>query len=199
MESVWDPEAEIGDSALEYCISRLTFDSAIDIGCGHGRHSKRLKQAGKRVVSIDIGDWYEDAYVNEYMSISIPKVDLIWCSHVLEHIHNVQEFLQKTRDECSRYIAITVPPMKHNIVGGHLTLWNAGILMYNLVLAGYDCSEARIKQCGYNITVIAKTRPISPIITKLNHDRGDIELLKQWFPEGYNFQGFNGDIKELNL
>lgn len=197
IEKLWDTTRSNGDAALEYCIGNLTFDSVIDIGCGNGRHSNLLKKAGKTVLSVDLTNSYEDAYVADYMSVPFPKADLIWCSHVLEHILNVQHFLQKTRNECSQYIAITVPPAKHNIVGGHVTIWNAGMVMYNLILAGYDCSEAKIKQCGYNITVIAKTRPISTL--NLKYDNGDIETLKEWFPKGHDFHGFDGNIKELNI
>ena len=51
-------------------------------------------------------------------------------------------------------LAITVPPLKHSIVGGHINLYNAGILLYNLILAEFNCRDARIKQYGYNITII---------------------------------------------
>ena len=33
------------------------------------------------------------------------------------------------------YLAIIVPPRKPFIVGGHVTIWNAGLVLYNLILA----------------------------------------------------------------
>lgn len=204
MENVsWDASLEIGDAAQQYVLQNLNFNSVIDIGCGRGRHSERFRSAGKKVYSVDFAGLYEKAHkvsFEEFYETYVTKrVDLIWCSHVLEHVHDVQSFLKKARDltNINGYIAVTVPPLKHQIVGGHITLWNAGLVMYNLILAGFDCSNARIKQCGYNITVIAQAKEFE--LPKLDHDRGDIEKLAEWFPEGCRHQGFNGNIKSLNM
>lgn len=196
---MFDPELEIGDSALQYVINTLDFDSVLDIGCGYGRHSRELLKAGKTVTSIDIKSDYKEAIVGNYLTTHLPKSDLVWASHILEHQLNVNSFLKKCRNETNEhgYIAIVVPPLKHQIVGGHVTLWNAGLVMYNLVLAGYNCKNAIIKEYGYNILVIAQAEEFN--LPTLHYDRGDIELIKEYLPEGYNYQGFNGDIKELNL
>ena len=93
-------------------------------------------------------------------------------------------------------MAVTVPPMKHSIVGGHVSMWNAGLVMYRLVLAGFDCSKAMVKQYGYNISVIAPKAP--PLSTPLAYDNGDIERIAHLLPPGYNHQSFNGNIQELN-
>lgn len=196
---MFDPTLEIGDSALNYVIETLDFDSVLDVGCGYGRHSKKFLEAGKIVTSIDIIKDYKKAIVGNYLNTSLPKCDLVWASHILEHQLNVNVFLSKCRRETndSGYIAIVVPPLKHQIVGGHVTLWNAGLVMYNLVLAGYDCRKAIVKEYGYNILVVAQAGHFK--LPSLNYDRGDIELIQEYLPEGYNYQGFNGDIKELNL
>ena len=86
--------------------------------------------------------------------------------------------------------------MKHQIVGGHVSVWNAGLVMYNLILAGVSCRNAMVKQYGYNISVITSNEDVG--LTKIVFDTGDIESLSKYFPEGYNKQGFNGDIKKLN-
>jgi len=200
---VWDETAEIGDSALEYVLQSLDFRTVVDIGCGRGRHSEKLRQAGKNVTSLDSSGEYAKAInttFEDWCSSGIDTFyDLIWCSHVLEHVKNVNQFLSYCRDiqRPGNKIAITVPPLKHEIVGGHLTLWNAGLVMYNLVLARYNCNKSIIKQCGYNITVVAEADNFD--LPHLNNDRGDIEKIAQWLPENYNYQGFNGDIKELNI
>jgi hypothetical protein len=122
----------------------------------------------------------------------------VWCSHCLEHQRDIRTFLQcinfNTKE--NGWIAITVPPMKDEIVGGHVTLWNAGLLMYNLILAGIDCSQAKVKTYGYNCSVIVQKKSIE--VPSLKYDQGDIKTLSKFFPEGYNYQGFNGNIKELN-
>ena len=61
-------------------------------------------------------------------------------SHVLEHQFDPQRFLRKIY-ECLNpdgVLALTVPPRKDEIVGGHVSLWNGGLLLYHLVLAHLD-------------------------------------------------------------
>ena len=95
------------------------------------------------------------------------------------------------------YLAIIVPPRKPFIVGGHVTLWNAGLVLYNLILAGFDCSEeCYIKQYDYNIGIIIKKKSIDKFPEGLSMDKGDIELLNKYFPLDVK-HGFNGDIFNL--
>jgi len=88
-------------------------------------------------------------------------------------------------------IAITVPPAKSQIVGGHLSIWNPGLLIYNMILSGLDCSEASVKKYGYNISVIVKKRSIK--VPPLLYDYGDIQRLTEYFPYPYNYHGFDGN------
>ena len=68
-------------------------------------------------------------------------------------------------------LAITVPPGESLVIGGHLTNWNAGILLYNLVLAGFDCGDLR------------KITPYLPNVEYRSNDRDD---------------NFKGNIYSLN-
>lgn len=186
-----------GEEGFKFCIDKIPFNSVLDIGCGFGDHFKAFQQAGKQVIGVDIIDNGFNV-VGDYLDTSFNPVDLIWASHILEHQLNVNLFLRKCYSDLNEngYICITVPPLKHNIVGGHVTLWNAGLVMYNLVLAGFDCSNVKIKQYGYNISVIAQKGGFK--LPPLNYDNGDIELISQWLPNGYNYQNFNGNISEFN-
>ena len=101
-------------------------------------------------------------------------------------------------------LAITVPPGDSLVIGGHLTNWNAGILLYNLVLAGFDCSNASILQYGYNISVIVKKRSDIPVdLSNLSYDRGDLRKISKYLPNvEYRSNDlddpFKGDIYSLN-
>ena len=123
---------------------------------------------------------------------------LFWASHVLEHQANPNLFLKKIHSNLKEngILAITVPPLKHEIVGGHLTLWNAGLLLYQLVLAGFNCSDASILTYGYNISIIIRKRSISDF-PELSFDKGDIKKLSNYFPVGFE-EPFNGNIRRLN-
>lgn len=187
-----------GDLALVF-LDNKKFTSVLDIGCGRGEATRHFMQRGKSVTSVDIVNvGTPNVTIGNYMDLKLGKYDLIWASHVLEHQLNVNAFLSKCRSEQDEggLICITVPPLKHEIVGGHVTLWNAGLVMYNLILAGYNCRECHIKQYGYNISVIAKADNFT--LPALRYDYGDIDTLKEFFPPEFGYQGFNGDIREYN-
>lgn len=194
-----------------YRLIKLEFSSVLDVGSGEGEHSDFFLSKNKEVTAIDIGtsEYFKlrkqsinfnfiRADFNDF-DLKGRKWDTIWCSHVLEHQRNVGRFLEKIINATNEngYIALTVPPRKDNIVGGHLTIWNAGLLIYNLVMAGLDCSEAMVKTYGYNISIIVKKKLIQ-IPNNLDMDIGDIEKLSSFFPKGYDRQNFNGFIEELN-
>ena len=82
------------------------------------------------------------------------------------------------------------------IVSGHVNLFNPGLLLYRVVLAGVDCSEAKVFQYDGNICLLVKvTRISSP---RLSYDIGDIEKLSEFFPNSPS-DGFNGDFMCQNL
>lgn len=122
----------------------------------------------------------------------------IWCAHCLEHQRNVGAFLEKIFEdlEDGGLLCITVPPLKTNIVGGHLTLWNAGLVLYNIILAGFDCSDAQVLKDGYNITVMVNKKPA--LLPELSMDKGDIEKIAHFFPFEAK-QGFDGNIERIGF
>ena len=170
----------------------MPYNSVLDVGAGNGSHANMFKELGKDVKTVD----FKDADFNgDYLNLEVGQYDLIWCCHVLEHQPNVNQFLTKLYKDLNRWLVITVPPLKSEIVGGHLTIWNAGLLLYNLILAGVDCSQAMVKTYGYNISVIVEKK--KAILPLLSYDFGDIEMLNKFFPFDAK-QGFDGYIKELN-
>lgn len=122
--------------------------------------------------------------------------DAVWACHVLEHQPDVGAFLAACRRQLrdGGILAVTVPPPKHEIVGGHVTLWNAGLLLYNLILAGFDCRDATVGTYGYNISVIATKREIQ--LPTLAFDHGDIERLAGFFPVPVA-EGFDGRLPDI--
>jgi hypothetical protein len=92
-------------------------------------------------------------------------------------------------------LGVVVPPMKREIVGGHVTLWNAGLLLYQLILAGFDCGQARVRTHAYDCAVIVRKREREPVT--LAFDTGDITTLNRFFPF-HVYEGFNGDLPAIN-
>jgi SAM-dependent methyltransferase len=192
---------------LQYLIEKHQFDTVLDIGSGEGKHSDVLRKKGKHVTSIDFGssvyfekrdDKYNYIRGDYYEYEFDEKFDAIWASHVLEHQVNPNLFLKKIHSDLKEggVLAITVPPLKHEIVGGHVTLWNAGLLIYQLVLAGFNCKAISIKSYGYNISIILKKESIVSY-PELDFDSGDIKRMIDFFPDNFS-EPFNGDIKLLN-
>lgn len=171
----------LGDQALERFLEYEEVQSVLDVGCGRGAHAEILRAAGRRVTTVDRASAANVA--GDYMTYAPPApFDGIWCCHVLEHQRDVGAFLDKLRGDLKPggVLAITVPPLKTALVGGHLSLWTEGLLIYHLVLAGFDCAAARIGVYGYNLSAIV--RRLDRRHRTLFHGRGDLERLARYFP-----------------
>lgn len=174
----------------------MSFHTVLDVGSGTGEWAQVFRLIGKDVRTISLIPPAD--YVCDYLDADTEGVDLIWACHVLEHQRNVGLFLDKCYSDLNEggILAVTVPPAKANIVGGHVCLWNPGLLLYNLILSGFDCSKAMVKQYGYNISVIVRKEG-SVDKNGIIMDAGDIEKLASYFPFAA-VHGFNGNLEEIN-
>jgi SAM-dependent methyltransferase len=171
-------------------VAALRPSSILDVGSGAGTHSYFFRNCGISARTLDFGtskyasdQMNEIDYVGNFYDLQIDKrFECVWACHVLEHQPNSGEFLGRCRELLTDdgFIAVTVPPAKQIIVGGHLSIWNEGLLLYNLVRAGFDCSEAIVLRYGYNITVIAKRACDVP--RSASFDAGDLRDLRGRFP-----------------
>jgi SAM-dependent methyltransferase len=197
---------ELGGLALQRLLDGCQFETVLDIGCGAGEHSDIFVKYGKQVTAVDFGrsaqfggDKNQIRFIaGDFNEVTFPtRFDCVWACHVLEHQLNVNSFLRRVFGAINDdgVLAITVPPLKHQIVGGHVNLWNGGLLLYNLVLAGFDCREARLFKYGYNISVIVKKK-LAPLPT-LAYDTGDIDRIAHFLPRGLREQ-FDGDIEVID-
>jgi hypothetical protein len=193
-------DAYLAGEALELVLEKYpACQTVLDIGSGQGLHSAIFRKHLKSVLSLDASThWGEPDLLGDFCTLELgPTFDMVWCSHTLEHQRNVHLFLKKIYEvlKPAGVLAITVPPAKPEIVGGHLTVWNAGLLLYNLILSGFDCRDAMVKQYDYNISVIV--RKSFATLPPLKMDVGDIEKLSIYFPFPAN-QNFNGNVIEHN-
>jgi SAM-dependent methyltransferase len=201
--------------ALHKLLAEYDFSTVLDIGSGGGDHAAIMAEAGKQVTAIDYGTsyYYRKGATNLQVTIGDfakhgfeRQFDCVWCSHVLEHQLNVQSFLIKVKDALrpDGILAITVPPLKHTIAGGHVSLWNGGLLLYRLVLAGFDCSEARILRYGNNVSALLRKREID-VLGEIEYDRGDLRKIRKFLPASLPYatrdevdDPFDGNILRLN-
>jgi len=190
--------------ALERLLSYKSIKKVLDIGSGSGAHAKVMRQAGLEVTTLDLGH-PADEEMHFFSYNKFHSFDAIWASHVLEHSTSPITFLAKCRLHLrdGGFLFVTVPPAKYELVGGHLSLWTSGLLCYNLILAGWDCSQARLSRCypnntgepPYNLSVIVQNTPFK--LPPLLYDNGDIEILAKYFPTTV-FQGCDGRLPETN-
>ncbi len=191
-----------GDEALDLFLRMCLFHSKtdiLDIGSGGSNHSAILRSHGLTVAEVDMAAKRQPTHLGDYNEIELgKKYDGVWCNHTLEHMPNPNLFLRKIHRDLNEHaiVAITVPPYKPEIVSGHVTWWNMGMLLYHLILAGFDCSQARGLKYEYNISVVFKKKSITNMPNVTMHS-GDIERLATYFPFPVE-QGFNGDIESVN-
>lgn len=187
---------------LEHLLSFTDVKTVLDIGSGHGEHARIMRDAGLSVTTLDLGH-PADEEMHFFHYNHRHNFDAIWASHVLEHSTSPITFLAKCRLHLrdGGVLCVTVPPAKYELVGGHLSLWTTGLLCYNLILAGWDCSKAQVSRCypnnkgepPYNLSVIVRKTPFT--LPKLIYDNGDIATLAPYFPTPV-FQGCDGRLPQ---
>lgn len=185
-----------GHEALERLLRLDGVATVLDIGSGTGEHAEAMRAAGKTVTTISMQPPAD--VVGDFLKVEVPgEYDAIWASHVLEHQTSPGAFLRKCKENLKPggWLAVTVPPLKHEIVGGHVGLWNAGLLLYQLILAGFDCRNAKVGTYGYNISVIVQNSDI--VLPALAHDEGDVAKLSGFFPVPVS-EPFDGRIPDVN-
>jgi SAM-dependent methyltransferase len=118
-----------------------------------------MEYFGKDVYSVDMAKNAD--YVGDFLEIDFDKqFDAIWCSHVLEHQLNVGFFLEKLYSvlKPDGVLAIVVPTHDREVlISGHVTSWSVPLLCYNLVEAGFDCSEASVLNT-YELSIIVRKK-----------------------------------------
>ena len=177
------------------------FETVLDIGSGTGEHTRFFRHYGKQVFSVDLDAGAD--YVGDFTQLVLDRqFDAVWCSHVLEHQRNVGLFLEKVyaaiKDDGILAIIVPVHP-RARLVSGHITSWNAGLLCYNLVLAGFDCSEARILQTLELGLIVRKKRAIASEIgqSAAFHMTDQLRKLAKFFPFPVD-QGCDAEVLEVN-
>jgi len=183
-------------------------ETVLDVGCGDGIEAKIFVENGCKVTAVDHNpvpsrlQGLPVVYIQgSFLSAFGParRFDLVWCCHVLEHQPNTQTFLERLATLAEGgTLAITVPPLKQQIVGGHVSLWNPGLLVYRIALAGVDCSHIRVLRYDYNISAIVPCERFK--VPELKGAHGDLETLRPWLPNGlaWDDRGFGGDFESLN-
>jgi SAM-dependent methyltransferase len=170
---------DVAFEAVAELLENYKFETVLDIGAGNQEHARCFRHMGKSVTTVDPifpadvqGDFLE--YEPK------KKFDLAWCSHVVEHQRNVGIFLDKII-ACTKpngIICISVPPeVSHFYLLEHPNQFTGGMLLYHLVLAGIDCTNAAVLTYGYNVSVIVRNKTHSLPRQSWNYDKEALNFL----------------------
>tara|TARA_R110001592_G_scaffold96451_3_gene277016 strand:- start:57 stop:809 length:753 start_codon:yes stop_codon:yes gene_type:complete len=224
-------ENEVGDQmrakwAIIKVIKDFDFNNVLDIGCGPKKHTRMFELNGKTVDTLDGCEKYNPKFLGNFLDLAdkIPdeSYDCIWFSHVLEHEVNVGSFLTNVKKKLKDggILAVTVPPLKAQIVGGHVNLYNLGLLIRVLVASGFDCSEGIGLSYDYDLSFIVRKKDIEwsdKIIKELDLNNsfvdkngslisngGDLYKIKKYFPslpweDAGNDESYNGQLTLVSL
>lgn len=175
----------LGKQALTQFLKRLDKGaSVLDVGDSNNSSAyKIMREAGMKVKAVsliepaDIVGRYENVYTSGQWAI--------WCCHCLEHVRNPGNFLDKIFDDLNEggLLCVTVPPAGNYLAGGHVTIWNEYTLLYQLVLAGFDCSSAWVRRYDYNISVLVQKKTAD--LRDLVMDSPDKPKIQQFMPKEY--------------
>ena len=205
--------AVAGQEELLRQTKKYSFESILDVGFGYGEALEFFIQEGKETsgtgydfdgynFSSEVKEYttlYEDVNVEEMTVFKDKTFDAVWCSHILEHVRNTGD----TLDEINRvlvdegYLFLVVPEDSDEIRGGHINIgWNVGTLMYNLILAGFDVRNGSFIKHKKNVVAFVQKSAVA--LPELRYDKGDVETLSDFFPQGYGTHGFQGNIHNIN-
>lgn len=93
--------------AFKYIPKHVNRKSALDLGCGDGYWSEKLKSLGYHTISVDMKRSYPNIdsdkpyqdmipiNLNQKLSFPDASFDLIWCSEVIEHLENYQQTIKE--------------------------------------------------------------------------------------------------------
>ena len=196
------------------------FKTVLDVGAGkNSLFDKIMAESG---AEVDTADLLPDAtYSGNYMDLKIDKrYDAILCYNCAEHQLNLNNFLLKLHENLKEdgILALSVPAWKNTIVDGHVVAFpNAGLLLYNLVMARWDCSSAKVSTFTdgttrlSQIAVIIKRSKLIDLPDNLTTGKGDLRKLYNFFPDpvknrinhsdsmSVNSRGsFNGAFDDIN-
>jgi len=152
------------------------FERVIDLGVGLGEHARAFIATGSLVTGVDVRECHRDMVDHSlYKHVQCPieslgfeeddkPYDMVWCSHTLEHMPNVQFALRQMDGFLKEdgWLYISVPSgSQDRLHVGHLTLWSPALLIYNLICAGWDCSDALWYTNNQTIGLCVKKKQIA--------------------------------------
>lgn len=190
------------ECALKLCCE-YKINSLLDIGSGFTDHELLFSCFIENVYTNEFDGVCESKnYPGDFLNIKFDrKFDVVYASDVLEHQRNIGQFIEKMSSIATEdgYLAIIVPKAHlHKILSGHISSWNVGFLLYNIVVSGIDCRNAIVSNGQYEISIIVPNKKILPSREILQSGViGNISKIRQYFPVHVE-HGIDANMSSIN-
>lgn len=114
---------DLNKSCIQFILRQIAsdHDSVIDVGCGRGYFVEKLltQFPNKRIIGVDLlpslsikGLEYYQTNI-EHMPLADKSVDVVVCSHVLEHVQDLEQVVKELKRIGKKKIIITVPKQRY--------------------------------------------------------------------------------------
>jgi hypothetical protein len=186
-------------------------DTVLDLGRTDLQRLAILAQQDRQVTAVV--DTSATAVVSPYVTLlrrapltSDPSrpFQCVVAIDLLQRQADPQAFLRLLRSQLAEggVLALSVPAMRYPLVGGDLSIWSAGLVLYHLVLAGFDCRNVKLLPQDERIFVLLTSKIIAPTA----FDAGgppQPDQLRPYLPPLLEFMetaeglAFNGDLPAI--
>lgn len=186
----------------QFLINNFEFKNILDLGCGYMPYINLFNTKNIKYTGIDA---FDPKIINKHKKSNAElinanfadydfkgrKFDCVYSSHVIEHVADTEWFIRLLSNlvNDNGHLCIIFPKPKPEVVGGHVHIFNPGIMYYNIIRTGIDCSQWKTVEKDYSFGLMGPCKKVPQ--PKLTYSAGEIESLAKYFPFPAR-QGFHG-------
>ncbi|WP_137128851.1 methyltransferase domain-containing protein [Rhizobium sp. FY34] len=202
------PQIEAGP-LLTLLLRQHRFQSVLDLGQPDLQRLALLAADGRQVTGV---------VTSAVASLPTPNVtlrqhapvdpetpfDCVIAIDLLQRQVDPQAFLRRAHGMLAEggVLALSVPAMRYPLVTGDLSIWSGGLLLYHLVLSGFDCRNVKMLTQGEQIFLVLVKTSIEP--APLGVPLPLPETMRVHLPHGLEFVetpdgglAFDGDLPAI--
>lgn len=168
------------------------YNTVLEVGASTGFNLNTFKKRGKEVFGVEPSsknkvtakkiyeiDLFDGMYNEFYEKYKQNKYDLIFMSHVLEHVFNPQDVIKKLATQNSKYIYIEVPSFEVQLESEpygsffyeHVNYFTINSLSYLMKINGYSSVKLSI---DYNVKGESPGYPVICSLWEKSNDKGNL-------------------------
>lgn len=190
----------------QYVVNNFKFENVLDLGCGFCPYLNTFTGKGIKYTGIDSFNPQVLKKISAQKNVELinanfmahnfgdRKFDCVYSSHVIEHVADTEAYIRKLKGLVKEggIMCIIWPKPKPEVVGGHVHIFNPGMMYYNVTRTGINCSQWKCVEKDYSFCIAGPCHKVPQ--PKLTYSAGEIETLNPLFPfkATQGFHGVNG-------